>query len=169
MSVLKPFKIVSVAVEEGRVTVRYPYEQPLLTEEFRGAVSIDASKCIGCGACVRACPPNALELIEFPDRVILRYFIGRCIFCWRCVDSCPVGAIRGTREFELASDRVEDLFKYVVHNRSNCQDCGSSYSTRRMTQYVVSNSPVSENYANTCPDCRKKRVLNALARGRGGV
>jgi hydrogenase-4 component H len=169
MSFLKPVEIIAVSAEKGRVTVKYPYQQPVVTSEFRGAVRIDASKCIGCGACVRACPSNALELIESPDRVVIRYFVGRCIFCWRCLDSCPVGAIAGTREFELATDKVEDLFNYTVHSRAECGECGGGFATRRLLSYVNARSRVAEYYSNLCLDCRRSRVVEAVARGRGGV
>ncbi|AFK51422.1 Membrane-bound hydrogenase, subunit NuoI [Thermogladius calderae 1633] len=167
--VLKPVELIVVASEKGRVTVKYPYQEPLVTSDFRGAIRIDASKCIGCGACVKACPPNALELLESPERLVIRYFVGRCIFCWRCVDVCPVKAVVGTREFELATDRVEDLFNYTVHRRAECRECGSGFATRRMVEYVTEKSAVSEYYANECPECRKAKILNAVARRRGGV
>jgi len=159
----KPFKLISVARHSGVVTVLYPYQKPLITAEFRGKISIDASKCMGCGACANTCPPNALILSRRDNTIILNYFIGRCIFCGRCAEVCPVGAITVTHEFELASMSTRDLNESLVHQVEKCSGCGGGLgATRRMLQYVILHSPTAENYVHLCPNCRKKRFINAL-------
>ena len=160
---VKPVKLVIIAGKEGRVTVKYPFQEPIVTSEFRGEIEIDPAKCIGCGACVRACPPNALELLESEKEVILRYFVGRCIFCWRCVDVCPVSAIKGTKNFELATDKLTDLYTLVVHTRAICELCGTPAETVRVRRYVTEKVPISEEYVNTCPTCRKKQFVGKVA------
>ncbi|OYT39026.1 MAG: 4Fe-4S ferredoxin [Desulfurococcales archaeon ex4484_58] len=164
-------KILVIAGEAGRVTRRYPFKpETLVSEDFRGRIEFDETKCIGCGACVNACPPNALELVDKGDgTLLLKYFIGRCIFCWRCIDVCPTGAITGTRDFELATNDVSDLYEVVVHERAECSECGGKYSTIRQKEYVVEAVPITESYIDKCPDCRKNKLLRALERRRGGV
>lgn len=50
---------------------------------------INKDKCLRCGACVSACPVNALELtdsgVEWDEE--------KCTFCGNCEKICPVGAI----------------------------------------------------------------------------
>uniref|UniRef100_A0A7C4D731 4Fe-4S dicluster domain-containing protein n=1 Tax=Staphylothermus marinus TaxID=2280 RepID=A0A7C4D731_STAMA len=169
MKKLDFLKILVIATETGRVTRKYPYEPPLVSNEFRGKIEIDEKKCIGCGACVIACPPNALELKIEKNILILKYFVGRCIFCWRCVDVCPVKAIRGTSDFELATDNISDLNEAVIHDRNECIECRGNYSTVKQKQYVIEKSPITENYVSKCPDCRRNGFINSIQRRKGGV
>jgi NAD-dependent dihydropyrimidine dehydrogenase PreA subunit len=52
------------------------------------AVTIDKETCTACGACVEACPVEALEL---KDTATVN--ADTCIDCGTCVDECPVKAI----------------------------------------------------------------------------
>src|SRR3712207_302371 len=46
--------------------------------------------CVACGACIRACPFDAIEQEGFELRVIAE----ECPGCARCVPVCPVDTIR---------------------------------------------------------------------------
>ena len=67
---------------------------------------LDPAKCIGCGVCVKMCPPKSLKLSGGkPD-----FDLPHCIRCFCCQDHCPKGAItpRMTRtmRFVKAVDRL---------------------------------------------------------------
>jgi len=51
-----------------------------------GRHTIDTSRCIRCGACVKTCPAGAVNL-DIP-----RIDTERCILCFGCVNNCPTGA-----------------------------------------------------------------------------
>lgn len=56
------------------------------------AVKVDQETCVGCGACVSACPFGAMEIQDNGKA----FATDACTSCGACVDVCPVSAI--TRE-----------------------------------------------------------------------
>ncbi|OQA86539.1 MAG: Ferredoxin [Lentisphaerae bacterium ADurb.Bin242] len=53
------------------------------------AAKVDSSKCVGCEACVGACPVEAISMKEGKASVDE----GTCIDCGACVAECPTEAI----------------------------------------------------------------------------
>lgn len=159
---LGPLKALVIARMTGSVTRRYPFEQPLVSSEFRGKIEVDEEKCIGCGACVNVCPSNALILKENSGHKILEYFVGRCIYCWRCIDVCPLQAIKGTTEFELASSSIEDLYELLIIDVVKCRYCGKSSTTTAMKNYILEKTRYAEEYIDLDPQCRRKKLVKAI-------
>jgi caffeyl-CoA reductase-Etf complex subunit CarE len=52
------------------------------------AIRINAETCVGCGACLKPCPYDAIDLIN--RKAILNE---KCVHCGACVDSCKFNAI----------------------------------------------------------------------------
>ncbi len=158
----------------GVVTEKYPYVSIPAPAEFRGAPQIDPDKCIGCGACVAACPTDSMQMVDKDGYRIIRIFYGRCIFCYRCEDVCPEDAIKRTNEFELTADSMGELY-YEVHLKMvKCLICGRYFDTERHVKKILEGLkkekiPELEEFLRICPECKKSfyTVLAPLKRRRG--
>jgi len=47
------------------------------------AIQVDKSKCVGCRACVKACPMGN----QIPERGLVR---SDCVMCMQCIEACPL-------------------------------------------------------------------------------
>jgi len=52
-------------------------------------ITVDTTRCIGCGECEEVCPYGAIEVID-GDAVVNPVL---CHQCNRCIETCPEGAI----------------------------------------------------------------------------
>ncbi len=52
--------------------------------------SLNEEKCVGCHACVQACPTNVLELVNHKSKIVN---FDACIQCRACEKSCAFGAL----------------------------------------------------------------------------
>ena len=69
---------------------------------------VDAYRCNGCGACVRACPPGVIGLIKGKAAVILDL----CQQCGECFEACPV---QGALIFKLPAGAAQtDNVPYIT-------------------------------------------------------
>ena len=110
------------------VTVRYPYETLKIPARFRGHIELvrdpttGQPKCFVCKLCEKACPSDCITVEgvkpEGARRKTVTYYrldFTKCSLCGSCVEACRDGAIRFSREYNLASihkeDFVMDLFK----------------------------------------------------------
>jgi len=52
-------------------------------------IQINRDRCTGCGACIEACPSDAITLQDGFAQIILEH----CTDCGACIEVCPQGAI----------------------------------------------------------------------------
>ncbi len=73
-------------------------------------LQLHPDRCIGCGACIEACPEGAQTLNEAGEPVFYRE---RCIACGACVEVCYAGA----RELSGREMTVEEVVHEVLQDR----------------------------------------------------
>jgi Ni,Fe-hydrogenase III small subunit/ferredoxin len=99
--------IIRERLRQGHRTAKYPQQEPLLPERFRGLPGLDSGLCKSdCSQCLSACPFGALQKVSGK----LEIDLGRCLFCGDCAAACPQGALVFSGDYRLAS-RTRDSFK----------------------------------------------------------
>jgi Ni,Fe-hydrogenase III small subunit/ferredoxin len=107
------YKILKTRMAQRRRTVKYPNQAPVLPDRFKGLPLIHAGKCAkGCGACMRACPVQAIKKLH--GAIILD--MGKCIFCAACVRQCPEKALEFSHEHGMAASEKRDLILSAAGN-----------------------------------------------------
>lgn len=70
-------------------------------------ISFDPKECVGCGACLGACPEKALSF-DFPYRIDRT----RCTLCMACAEACPSGALAPVGKRMEVQDIVSGILRY---------------------------------------------------------
>lgn len=107
---------------------------------YKGYLRNDLSKCTGCGICVPICPVKALDLEtehKADASIEVKKFtinLGRCFSCAVCIEACPEESLNYSKDFELVSERPEDLMMVLFgHNAKKEHDITRirTYEVRR--------------------------------------
>lgn len=117
-----------ICLRAGKVTLPYPFQPSETPEGFRGRVTLDVNKCIGCGGCAEVCPTRLIRVTDpSPEKRVLEFELERCVHCGRCEEVCPEDAITLDREFETATTDNRQLRIRAEIFMSTCQRCGRCY------------------------------------------
>src|SRR5450631_4250763 len=103
------FKILQKTLATGCATVAYPYAPAVVSEHFRGRPEFDLAAWTDARPAAEVCPTGAIAIRDRDGfrRVTIDY--GLCVFCGQCADVSADGAVRPTREFELATEDRRSL------------------------------------------------------------
>ncbi len=108
-------------LKEPAITIEYPDRlgkgrtvNDIVSERYRGHLSVDPSRCIGCMQCMRACAINCIRITvaNTPGgRMITRFDINqaKCMYCGLCVEACPAKTLIMTKRFEGATFDIKTL------------------------------------------------------------
>ncbi len=160
------FTFIKKVIKTGTTTHAYPLEPMPVDKNFRGKPEHTPQQCIGCAACVNACPSNALtvEIDLATNQLAWQFNLGRCIFCGRCEEVCPTAAIKLSPEYELA------VWKKRISSSSRASlsaTAGSASVRSRCRRRSTTPSRCSSITAIPAPSCTAKAskpARNASAR-----
>ncbi|MFH1132035.1 MAG: 4Fe-4S dicluster domain-containing protein [Pseudomonadota bacterium] len=118
-----------ICLKAGQVTLPYPFEPHEPDPGFRGKVTVDPDKCIGCGGCANVCPSNVIVIDDTNEFTrVLEFWWRRCTYCARCQEVCPEQAVSLTQEFETATNDPQDMYIRLEVFMGPCQRCGRCFT-----------------------------------------
>ena len=153
----------------------YPFTPREAPAGYRGRLSYDPDKCLGCGMCERVCAGGAIKLTKEPvedgERITLRIDLGSCTFCNTCHDFCSSKAITLTQNYHMVATQEEDLIVTGSHIRVKKKPAaapsvkeGESCSVPAAVQPRDDGKPVQDSSECVyCTLCAKKCPQEALA------
>jgi Ni,Fe-hydrogenase III small subunit/formate hydrogenlyase subunit 6/NADH:ubiquinone oxidoreductase subunit I len=103
------FRILQKAFRVGIATADYPRIAPRVAEQFRGRPEFDFDIWRDARPAADVCPTGAIALEDRADVRQVTVDYGRCVFCGECAEASADGAVRMTRQFELAVTDRRDL------------------------------------------------------------
>jgi len=111
----------------GPYTSKFPLEQPVIPDGFRGKPQFYEDDCVGCLACVEVCPARAIEYVDDKKKKlrVLTHHQDICIYCQQCERACITEkGILLTKEYDLAT---YDRNMSVTRSKKElviCEHCG---------------------------------------------
>ena len=115
------------AMEYGITEIRFPKlkeEDYQPVDDYNPSIVRDPSKCILCGACVRACSEfqghSVLGFVNRGANTKIEPMNGRflsevdCVFCGQCQAVCPTGALTIKSSIDAVWEKINDKNKKVV-------------------------------------------------------
>ncbi|AHJ76864.1 formate hydrogenlyase complex iron-sulfur subunit [Kosakonia sacchari] len=163
------FTFIKKVIKTGTATSNYPLTPMPVDKNFRGKPQHNPQQCIGCAACVNACPSNALsvETDLATGELAWQFNLGRCIFCARCEEVCPTAAIKLSQEYELAVWNKADFLQQSRFELCQCRECARPFAVQKEIDYAIallahngdSRAELHRESFETCPECKRQKCL----------
>ena len=126
-----------------------------------GKVTLDDSKCTGCGLCALDCPTRALIVSSSEEAEVYQLLFKHslCVACGQCVEVCPEQCLHLERTLEL--DRLNSPATVLFEDEIvRCSECGSPIASRAMINSIKAKVPVTGQFPSSqlelCPMCKIK-------------
>lgn len=134
---------------------------------FRGAVELDASRCITCGICSEVCVSAAIEVRPGVRDGSWSYDPGACTFCGFCVTHCPMDALSQAEDRGEPYGRAGEQRTIATVSYPDCERCGSPTlpSAVQVGDLALPHAAAElRARARLCPDCRQRATALAMMR-----
>ena len=132
-------------------------------KDIKRFVSIDGSRCVMCGLCVKACAELSVGAISTVNRGVTKEIAtpyheesAVCVGCGSCAYVCPTGAI------EISQTENTRTIWGKTFELVHCAACGRVIGTAQEL-FMAAKKAGAEQMDTICPDCRKKRMANVLS------
>lgn len=119
----------------------YPAVESIAAENYRGRISYDPDKCLGCGLCQKVCAGGAITQVneDVPEgtKITLTFNLGSCTFCGHCADFCNSKAIKLTQDYHMIATKEEDLLVSGSHIKVRKAAAGASSKPKQNPETCV--------------------------------
>jgi formate hydrogenlyase subunit 6/NADH:ubiquinone oxidoreductase subunit I len=119
---------IAFGLANPRATVGYPLAPLEPDPAYRGRVTVDTERCVGCGGCAQVCPARCILITDLsPTRRVIRRHLDRCLLCGRCEEACAYDAVHLVADWETGTPQREDLMIEQNLFMGICDRCGRCY------------------------------------------
>jgi hydrogenase-4 component H len=119
---------IALGLGSARATVAYPLGPRTPDPAYRGRVTVETHRCIGCGACADVCPARCVLITDLDASTrVIRRFLDRCVMCGRCEEACAYDAVHLVADWEIATPDRRDLLIEQRLFMGVCDRCGRCY------------------------------------------
>lgn len=137
---LRELKEAIISLVTPAHTSRFPFEEHIPFQNFRGKPVVDDKNCVGCEACANVCPAQAITVSDDKEkktRTITRDY-GKCIFCGQCEANCITrkGVILSNKLFDLSTFDKRKLIEMQEKELLICENCGSIITTKEHIHFL---------------------------------
>ncbi len=160
---MKFLKVLAKNVLQGPSTDPFPLGETFTPERFRGKVSLDPDKCMGCGICRHVCAAGAINITVRSDQSGYDFSVwhNSCCLCGQCRHFCPMKAITLSNDWHNAHEQSQKFTwiekKFVPYTR--CVECGATMRQIPLEMakkiYVHNTDIDPEHVIQICPSCRQ--------------
>ena len=115
------------AVILGPYTSKFPYEQPVIPDGFRGKPRFYQDDCVGCLACEEVCPARAIDHVDDMNSRLrtLTHHQDACIYCQQCEKACITEkGIKLTKEYDISTYDRTTAVTTSQKELTICERCG---------------------------------------------
>ena len=127
---LRFLKVLANNLKKGPAVDAFPAQEAWTPDRFRGRVTMDPEKCVGCGICRHVCAGRAIRIEPTEDGKGYNFTIwhNTCALCGMCRHFCPTRAITMTTDWHNAhtQDQTFDWAEHRFVSYLHCSSCGAS-------------------------------------------